>query len=187
MDFPSPSSFAWAMRQVVSSHSPEDVTNGLMLLSLRERLDHSVPLPSPSSSPPPSSTRETTPYPPLSPFPPSLPQVYQVPQWRVAPLMDGPSHLTSPSITPPSPTSAAPSRKALAHSHRENYKPYSRRQACPRDPKTHMQLKVIRMFQDLSDEFSLLEAQMVFKDMLEWYGVEVQHDLLGCQDCQWEG
>ena len=36
------------------------------------------------------------------------------------------------------------------------------------------------MFQDLSDEFGLLEAQMMFEDVLDWYGVEVQHDVLGC-------
>ena len=43
-----------------------------------------------------------------------------------------------------------------------------------------MRLKVIRMFQDLSDEFGLLEAQRTFEDVLDRYGVEMQHDVLGC-------
>ena len=145
MDSPSLSSFSWAMRQAVSSHSPEDVTNGMLLLSLRERLDSSVPLPSLTSSLPPSSTREMTPYPPSSLSSP-LPQVCQVPQWRIVLLMDGPSHLTSPPITPPSPTSTAPLRKALEHSHKENYKPYSRQCTRPRDLRTRMGLKVTRLF-----------------------------------------
>ena len=50
-----------------------------------------------------------------------------------------------------------------------------------------MRLKVIRMFQDLSEEFGLLDAQRTFEDVLEQYGVEMQHDVLGCRDCQWEG
>ena len=77
--------------------------------------------------------------------------------------------------------------KVLARFHKENYKPYLRQWARPRDPKMCMQLRVVRVFQDLSDEFGLLEAQTVFKDMLDWHGVEVQHDMLGCHDCQWEG
>ena len=129
----------------VSSHSPEDVTNGLMLLSLRESLDNSVPLPSPSSFPPQSSIRKTTPYPPSSP-PPPLPQVYQVPQQRQVLSTVGPSHLTSPLIIPPLLTSTASPRKVLAHFHKENYKPYSRQCACCRDPKTRMRLKVAQMF-----------------------------------------
>ena len=187
MDSPSPSSFSWATRQVASSHSPEDVTNGMLLLSLRERLDSSIPLPNPSLSPVSTLTRETTPYPPSSLSPHPLPQVYQVPQHRQAPLTDGSSHLTSPPTTPSSPTSITPSKKVLSRSLKENYRLYSRQRAQPRDPKMRMRLKVIRMFQDLSDEFGLLEAQRTFEDVLDRYGVEMQHDMLGCQDCQWEG
>ena len=101
--------------------------------------------------------------------------------------MDGSSQLESPPATPSSPTSTAPSKKVLLCSRKENYKLYLRQQARPRDPKMCMRLRVVRMFQDLSDEFGLLETQQTFGDMLDWYGVEVQHDMLGCRDCQWEG
>ena len=44
-----------------------------------------------------------------------------------------------------------------------------------------------QMFQSLVKEYGALAAQGVFEQVVWDLGVEINHNMLGCQDCHWEG
>jgi len=43
------------------------------------------------------------------------------------------------------------------------------------------------MFRALVKEYGMESAQGVFEEVVRELGVEMNHDVLGCRECHWEG
>jgi len=88
-----------------------------------------------------------------------------------------------------SPTSSTPSSTlGDVSSRKENSLPYSRRQrATPRNREQRLRMESQRMFRTLVKEYGMEAAQGAFEQAVADLGVEMNHDVLGCHDCHWEG
>ena len=90
-------------------------------------------------------------------------------------------------ISPP--TSSTPSSTlGDANSWKDNSSPYSRHQrATPRNWEQWLRMESQWMFQTLVKEYGMQVAQGAFEQVVRDLGVEMNHDVLGCRDCHWEG
>ena len=88
-----------------------------------------------------------------------------------------------------SPTSSTPSLTlGDVSSRKENSLPYSCRQrATPRNQEQRLRMESQWMFWALVKEYGMESAQGVFEEVVRELGVEMNHDVLGCRDCHWEG
>src|SRR6267378_3455604 len=69
----------------------------------------------------------------------------------------------------------------------ENRKPYACQRVTPQDPSQRLRMQVRRFWQQRQAEFGTLMVQEAFQQTLNDLGVEMNHDVLGCRDCYWNG
>ena len=75
-----------------------------------------------------------------------------------------------------------------ANSRKENSLPYSQHQrATPQNREQQLRMESQQMFWMLVKEYGMEVAQGAFEQTVRELGVEMNHDVLGCRDCHWEG
>jgi len=164
------------------SNSPSmlELEASLGLLSLCHHLDANVPLPT-LPSPPNSSPTLVSASTPLSPSLRSSPSPPTRPYH--------PPHRRQVCGTRSSPTSSTPSLMlGDVNSRKENSLPYSQcQQVTPWNREQRLRMESQRMFRTLVKEYGMEVAQGAFVQMVRELGVEMNHDVLGCRECHWEG
>jgi len=159
----------------------------LGLLSLRHNLDAPVPLPSPSFEegilPSPLSSSPTL-VSALTLMSPSLCSSPSPPTHHYLP-----PHRRQDCGSRSSPVSSIPdSTWGKGSSRKENSSPYSPRQrATPWNREQRLRMESQRMFRALVKEYGMESAQGAFEEAVRELGVEMNHDVLGCRECHWEG
>ena len=178
-----------SLQEIHPSNPPSmlELEASLGLLSLHCHLDAPVPLPSPSFKedilPSPLSSSPTL-VSALTLTSPSLRSSPSPPTHRYLP-----PHCRQDRGSRSSATSSTPDLTQGKDNYRkENSSPYSQRQrATPRNQEQRLRMQSQQMFRSLVKEYGALAAQEAFEGVVRDLGVEMNHDVLGCRDCHWEG
>ena len=98
--------------------------------------------------------------------------------------MSPPSSLTPLPTPPPTHTSLNIKRSKWGKAQRDSYGPTKRGQRCkPSSPITRAKREPVSLFWRLEREIGLQEALECFQKALDSGREEMEHDVMGCQDC----